>query len=329
INLNLPYSKVLNGNGAALSAISKGGKGAPGTNGNGGAGGQSVGATVTNSGNITAVLGGGGRFAGIQAISQGGAGADNSYGNQNAGGGGGNVLVTNSGNIDLDWTWSDSKFGDAPAVYGILAEAASGKGGNSSVNGNGGDAGKGYAENMTARVVLNPGGSIKVTQRGAPPDTNACAGVAARIIGGRGGDATSGHDKVSAGNGGHAGSITDQSPSVQITNNGVSVVTSGDRLPVLSVLAKGGDGSGTFDTDAYHDERHGGAGGRAGNGAVSVSNVGEAVNLSSSGTRSPGIQARLEGGSGGGGGPFNGGLLGMGFSDAGDGGRGGDTGSLD
>src|SRR5690606_1545998 len=43
INLNLPYSKVLNGNGAALSAISKGGKGAPGTNGNGGAGGQSVG----------------------------------------------------------------------------------------------------------------------------------------------------------------------------------------------------------------------------------------------------------------------------------------------
>src|SRR5690606_29002601 len=102
----------------------------------------------------------------------------------------------------------------------------------------GGDGGKGYAEDMSARVELNPGGSIKVTQHGTPP--NAGAGVAARLIGGRGGDAIAGHDGVSGGNGGHAGAIDpSQPPTVQITNNGVSVTTSGDRLPALSVLAQG------------------------------------------------------------------------------------------
>lgn len=94
------------------------------------------------------------------------------------------------------------------------------------------------------------------------------------------------------------------------------------------MLAKGGSGSGTFDSDFYHDERNGGSGGRAGDGGVSVVSVGSPVYLSTAGKQSPGIQARLEGGSGGGGGQYNGGLLGVGFSNAGDGGRGGDTGSL-
>lgn len=327
IHLDVQGLSLMHGSGAAISAVSKGGVGAVASNGKGGAGGQAVGAQVDNTGNVTAKLGGGGRFAGIQAISLGGAGADDSKGNFNAGGGAGSVQVTHSGNVDVEWTWADTFYGDAPALYGILAEAASGRGGSSSIDGNGGDGGKGYAENMSARVILNPGGSVKVTQHATPP--NAGAGVAARLIGGRGGDAIAGHDTVSGGNGGHAGAIDpSQVPSVQITNTGVSVVTSGDRLPALSVLAQGGDGSGTFDNDYYHAERHGGAGGRAGDGAVSVTSASSSVELSTAGNQSPGIQARLAGGSGGSGGQYNGGWLGVGFSDAGDGGWGGGTGSL-
>src|SRR5690606_16344030 len=52
------------------------------------------------------------------------------------------------------------------------------------------------------------------------------------------------------------------------------------------------------------------------------------LELSTAGNQSPGIQARLAGGSGGSGGQYNGGWLGVGFSDAGDGGWGGGTGSL-
>src|SRR5690606_32782690 len=138
-----------------------------------------------------------------------------------------------------------------------------------------------------------------------------------------------GHDGVSGGNGGHAGAIDPgQAPSVQITNTGVSVMTSGDRLPALSVLAQGGDGSGTFDNDYYHAERHGGTGGRAGEGAVTVTGASAPVELCTAGNQAPGIQARLAGGGGGAGGQYNGGWLGVGFSDAGDGGWGGATGSL-
>lgn len=86
ITVDLRGSTLMHGNGAALSAVSQGGRGAVASNGEGGAGGQAVGAKVTNTGNITAVLGGAGRFAAIQAVSHGGAGADDSRGNGNDGG---------------------------------------------------------------------------------------------------------------------------------------------------------------------------------------------------------------------------------------------------
>src|SRR5690606_11582658 len=117
IHLDVQGLSLMHGSGAAISAVSTGGVGAGASNGNGGAGGQAVGAQVDNTGNVTAKLGGGGRFAGIQAISLGGAGADDSKGNFNAGGGAGSVQVTHSGNVDVEWTWADTFYGDAPALY--------------------------------------------------------------------------------------------------------------------------------------------------------------------------------------------------------------------
>ncbi len=328
VTVNLPGSTVSNGLGAAISAISKGGAGGVATHGGGGAGGQATGASVSNTGNVNVTLEGSGRFAGVQAISQGGGGASGSEGADNAGGGSGSASVVNSGSVTMDWTWSGSSAG-APALYGILAQSNSGDGGDSSEDKDGGAGGVGYASDLHANVTLNPGGKITVNQSGTPP--GAGAGVAAMLIGGNGGNATSDNDGVHGGAGGNAGAIQVGAPAssaaVQINNTDTNVATSGDKLPALMISAQGGAGAGNFNSGSYSD-RNGGSGGQAGDGSVQVATSGSGVTLSTNGKNASGIQASLRGGSGGNGGYYTGDLFGFGSSNAGDGGAGGNVGEL-
>ncbi|WP_233238820.1 autotransporter outer membrane beta-barrel domain-containing protein [Bordetella sp. LUAb4] len=314
--------------GAALAAFSQGGEGGTTTDDHNpsGAGGQSAGATVVNTGNIGVTLAGTGRYAGIIATSGGGGGADQYDGGSNNGGGGGAASVTNSGNITLNWTWANNAAAGA-ALYGILAEAHSGNGGDSTEKGlgNGGDAGIGYAADMSAMVTLQPGGNVTVNQTGAPPAGG--AGVAAIVYGGSGGNGLADEDDTSGGNGGNAGAIGGSVVPVQINVTDANVRTTGSQLPALLASTRGGAGGGTFNSGSYHD-RNGGQGGQAGDVSVGVTTANAAIALSTTGDHASGIQTSQVGGAGGAGGYYGGDALGLGDHDSGNGGSGGNAGSL-
>ncbi|MFJ3461331.1 autotransporter outer membrane beta-barrel domain-containing protein [Achromobacter spanius] len=314
--------------GAALAALSEGGAGASTDDDHNpyGPGGQSAGAHINNSGAITATLMGTGRFAGIQAASNGGYGATQYNGGGNYGGGAGNVSIVNSGQVAVNWTWANGSSGSNAGLYGILAESHGGNGGDSATGGlgNGGAGG-----NASSAVVTLQGGSVTVNQTGTSPVTG--AGVAAILLGGDAGNGLADEDYTSGGNAGNAGTITAGAPpssaSVQINNTGTSVTTTGSKLPALRLWAQGGAGGGQFNQGSYHD-RNGGIGGISGDASLSVTTAGTAVALSTNGDNSPGVQTLQQGGAGGVGAPYSGDALGFGSSNAGNGGSGGNVGSL-
>jgi hypothetical protein len=326
ISINLPGALV--GGGAALAGWSQGGMGAAtsGHHNPAGAGGQSSGVTIVNTGKISVNLSGTGQFAGIQAYSRGGTAADQYDGGENNGGGAGSVMVENSGNITLNWKWADGV--DAQSgIYGILAQSQSGDGGNSLINGlgNGGSAGIGLAQDLSARVTLLSGGDVTVSQVGTPPAAG--AGVAALVIGGNGGNGLADEDDTAGGNGGNAGSTNESEAALQISATDASVLTSGSQLSAIRILAQAGNGAGTFNSGSYHD-RNGGLGGNAGNASISVSTMNSLLKLSTAGDHSSAIETLQQGGSGGAGGYYGGDALGLGSSNAGNGGKGGDVGGL-
>jgi len=327
ISMNL--SGVTVAGGAALAAFSQGGAGGGTTKDHnpGGAGGQSAGASIVNTGKIDVTLAGKGRYAGILAYSGGGNGADQYDGGANTGGGSGNVSVTNSGSVALNWTWAGGSSGSSSALYGILAQSQSGDGGDSLDDGlgNGGSAGIGDARDLSARVTLQAGGDVTVTQTGTPPAAG--AGVAAIVVGGKGGDGLADEDKVIGGNGGNAGTIGASQAALQITDTDASVSTTGDQLSALRLQAVGGAGGENFPQTSYYD-RNGGNGGQAGDAKLAVASVNEAVALSTDGTNAHGIQTLQQGGAGGAGGQYGGDGIGLGAHNAGIGGSGGNTGGL-
>lgn len=326
ITMTMPSVSVTTG--AALSAISAGGVGGETSEGSGGAGGQSMGVALVNTGAINVTLTGTGTYAGIQAVSEGGSGASNSEGNGLDGAGAGTVSIINSGSVALNWNWnSGSESGSA--LYGIRAQAQSGDGGTASVDGNGGNAGQGAAKLMSASITLNAGGNVNVTQTGAAPGKG--TGAAVIINGGKGGDAPSNHDDVIGGNGGDAGQIQSGKPlssaSAQFTDTDASVITSGDKLSAVVVTTLGGTGGGKFSTGSYHD-LNGGSGGIAGDGSILVSAMTTAITFATDGSTAPGIVALLEGGAGADGGFYGGDVMGLGSSNAGNGGAGGNAGQI-
>ncbi len=326
ITLNLPGTSVPTG--AALSAISEGGGGGATTHGSGGAGGQSMGIALVNTGEINVTLAGTGRYAGIQGVSEGGSGASNSEGNGLDGGGAGTVSIVNSGSVALNWNWNSGSEKGA-TLYGVRAQAQSGNGGTATLDGNGGNAGQGAAQLMSASITLNAGGNIQVNQTGPAPGTG--AGAAVIIQGGNGGDAPSNNDDVIGGNGGDAGQIQSGKPvssaSAQFTDTDASVTTTGDKVAAIAVTTTGGNGGGNFSTGSYHD-LNGGRGGVAGDGSVLVSASTTAITFSTDGSDAPGVVALLQGGAGADGGLYGGDALGLGSSNAGNGGTGGAAGQI-
>lgn len=312
--------------GAAISAISEGGAGGTNTEGDGGTGGQSMGVALTNAGAINVTLAGTGRFSGLQAISEGGSGASGS--NSLNGGGAGSVSIINSGVIALNWTWDSGASTNDASLFGVYAQALSGAGGDASADGNGGNAGLGAASLMSASATLQAGGHVYVSQVGAPPVAG--AGVAAEITGGKGGDAPTDNDDVIGGNGGAAGQIQSGTPttaSARIEVNDANVTTSGDLLPALRVTTQGGAGGGNFSTGSYHD-RNGGRGGLAGDASVAVNSTTAGLTLSTTGASAAGVDAVVQGGAGAAGGLYGGDILGVGDSNAGNGGVGGQAGQI-
>ncbi|MGO4838889.1 hypothetical protein AB4144_42240, partial [Rhizobiaceae sp. 2RAB30] len=187
IDINL--STVQTWGGAAIWAADRGG----------GLGGNSYGATVTNSGAITATLTGSLGAAGIQAISYGGYGGYSStlIPQNNFGGSGGDASIVNSGTVDLTWTWRDAG-SDNNGVYGLFAQSQGWSGFLDSA-GNGGNGGDGGS----ATVTLTRGGDVSVTATNAPPSSSAnSAGILAEVIGGDGGTGGGGDGNI-GGNGGY------------------------------------------------------------------------------------------------------------------------------
>jgi hypothetical protein len=326
VSINLPNVTVAGG--AAVAALSQGGAGSGTTDDHNpsGAGGQSAGASIVNTGNINVNLAGTGRYAGILASSSGGNGADQYDGGANMGGGGGSASVTNSGNVALNWVWANNS-GASSALYGVLAQSTSGKGGDSTDKGlgNGGAAGIGAAGDLSARVTLLSGGNVTVTQAGTPPAPG--AGVAAIVLAGNGGNGMADEDDTLGGNGGNAGTINGSQVPLQINVTDASVSTTGSQLPALLVSARGGAGGGNFNSGSYHD-RNGGLGGQAGDAGVWVTTAAAPITLSTTGDHASGIQTSQLGGAGGAGGYYSGDALGLGSSNAGNGGNGGNVGSL-
>ena len=326
--------------GAGVAATSQGGNGS-GTSGDhnpSGAGGQSAGARLKNQGNVTVTAQGGKRFAGLQATSNGGNGGNQYDGGSNSGGGAGVVSLQNSGQVIVDWTWADVDTSSSnAALYGILAQAQGGNGGESTEDGLGNGGAGGSAD--SALITLETGGSVSVTQHGTPPATIANggkvilpgAGVAAVLLGGNGGNGMADEDGTLGGNGGDAGSIgssaQSSTASVQINNTDTSVTTSGDQLAALRMVARGGAGGGQFNQDSY-SERNGGSGGKAGDGYLSITASTATVSLSTDGSHASGIQTLQLGGTGGAGADYNDDLFGIGTDPAGNGGSGGQVGGL-
>ncbi|MEP9380140.1 hypothetical protein ABLE91_25750 [Aquabacter sp. CN5-332] len=299
--------------GTALYALAQGGDG---NGGNPLGGGSSGGASITNSGPISASVGVQYQYSGIEALALGGNGASN--GSAGSGGNSGTSTVVNSAPVNVNLTWQNpiSNWG----VYGVLAQSVGGNGAVSNGTGNGGDGGFGFA----AAVTLTAGGNVSVVENGTPPTAafspSPSAGVAAAIVGGNGGQGASG-ESVSGGNGGYVSAA-------QITVTDANVTTSGNLLPGLLVHelggagGLGGDPNCSLTCQSYQNGGNGGAAG-PGNGnnaaTIQVTTATLPVTISTAGTSSPAIVALVQGGAGGAGGYANA----LGSTTGGNGGAGG------
>ncbi|MFL9989304.1 hypothetical protein [Paraburkholderia sediminicola] len=299
-------------------------QGHQGTGGLGGLGGDALNVTVTNNGSIATS---GDASRGILAQSMAGAGGSGGGagaffngvgGNGGSSGSAGAVTVTNNGAIATSGT-------DA---QGILAQSIGGGGGA------GGSAG-GFGAMGGSGALAADGNSVNVYSQGGRITTSglSSAGVLGQSIGGGGGDgggAIGAEVTVggSGGGGGNGGGLTFSS------GNGSQVTTNGDYSPAVLMQSIGGGGGnagnssnqGLFASVAIGGG--GGGGGKAGSVNVDTSQT----NITTVGTKSPGIVAQSIGGGGGMGGNAFAGSVGVGFSaavavggSAGDGGDGGNV----
>jgi uncharacterized protein YhjY with autotransporter beta-barrel domain len=335
ITLDAPSATV--GSGAALYAITQGGQGGSSDKGGGGTGGQASGATVNNSGAIKVTVGGAKGFAGIAALGFGGnAGTTGSDGAGTYGGAGGPNSVTNSGAVTVDWSWKNTSTPNY-GLFGIVAQSTGGNGSQSNkTEANGGAAGFNPSGAVhSASVNLTAGGDVTVSATGwsagyaFPTGKNTGlngAGVAAVLIGGRGGDLYA--EGASAGSGGWAGTAPGVvSGQINVQDANVAMI-GGDSLPGLLVLGQagaGGNGLPQQQVDPNNRDTAGGDGGFAGDSQIQVSALTKAVTISTTGTNSPAIVNMLQGGAGGAGGFYSNTLR---FRDAGNGGNGGAAGDV-
>ncbi len=300
----------------------------PGDGGNGGNGGN---VTVTNNGSIlTSGLG-------MQAASAGGNGGNGgavgsidivdlvaqlandistdffgysileANGDGGKGGSGGNVTVTNNATITTNGVESE----------GIQAKSTGGIGGN---GGNGyviGDGGKGGEGGEGGNVTATNNATI--TTNGDASD-----GIQTQSSGGTGGTGGTVYGSGATGGGGEGG----EGGNVTVTNN-ATITTNGDASDGIRAASSGGGGGNggtSYGLSANASEGAGGEGGDGGNvtvsssGAINIGSIGKSG--SQLGAGSDGIFAQSSGGKGGDGGDT------YGVSLAGDGGSGGNGGSL-
>ncbi|ANN76428.1 autotransporter outer membrane beta-barrel domain-containing protein [Bordetella flabilis] len=273
-----------------------------GTAGSAGSAGSAQSVTVTNNGTISATA------QGILAQSiagsggTGGAGWDLFHGNPSSGGSGGTtgtVTVTNNGNVITSGASAD----------GIVAQSI------------GGGGGVGGSQSGTAYSVGGPGGAgqagntVTFNSTNGSITTNGVSsiGMLAQSIGGGGGDGGNAAGLLVT-IGGNSGT---SAPGGAVTGTlvGGSINTNAENsagLVMQSIGGGGGNGGSASTEGLFASVSIGGnGGGGSDGGTVTVTTNG--TNISTAGTKSPGILAQSIGGGGGSGGNALSGSIGAGF----------------
>ncbi|MCD0505662.1 autotransporter outer membrane beta-barrel domain-containing protein, partial [Bordetella petrii] len=209
----------------------------------GGDGGNASTVTITDSGTVNM----GSSDTRLKTYSIGAALAARSVGasggvyNGNAGTGG-TVQVTHRGSTSSYWQADqDSK------LFGIYAESIGGDGVGANTDDpdnsdNGGDGG-GDGSSWTQKTTVDAYGSVLLDLAGSSSSVAVeGAGIAARAVGGKGGEGPP--KDHSGGNGGKGGAVT-----VNLYS-GASVTTRGDNLPAIAAQSLGGQGGDGGDGDA-------------------------------------------------------------------------------
>ncbi|WP_124668506.1 autotransporter outer membrane beta-barrel domain-containing protein [Burkholderia sp. Bp8986] len=293
-----------------------------GTGGLGGPGGAAGAVAITNWGGITT---NGDASRGILAQSMSGAGgtggnADAFFsgvgGDGASSGSAGIVTVTNNGSVTTRGT-------DA---QGILAQSIGGGGG-------AGGSASGLAAMGGSGALPGKGNSVIIYSQNGSITTSglSSAGVLGQSIGGGGGDGglASGAEVTIGGvggGGGDGGAVTFSSGN----GSGSTITTNGDYSPAVlmqSIGGGGGNGGNSSNEGLFASVAIGGHAGNGGNAGPVVVHTNQ-TNITTFGTKSPGIVAQSIGGGGGMGGNAFAGSVGVGFSAAvavgGSGGPGGD-----
>jgi uncharacterized protein YhjY with autotransporter beta-barrel domain len=304
ITFNLAGEQALGGAGIRLA--DQGGQGTPDTSD--AAGGNSVGATVSNQGEMYLNLYGSQGIAGIQALSTGGDGglsnSGSAAGNGGNGGWGGLAAVSSSVQTRIDWTWQNAGAINN-GLWGVQAYSQGGAGGRS----NDGNGGAGGASGLAA-VQLTAGANVYVGINGTPPSMNSAlpsAGVLAATIGGAGGYGQ-GNNGADGGNGGDVSGGT-----IPGGNSGTlySVVLSMTDAsvgvgPIAGVvaLAQGGAGStagSATATNNAHSSENAGNGGSVNAGAIiDIGAQTQPVTIQTDGgNQAAAVLALMQGGAGG------------------------------
>ncbi|MEO5712687.1 MAG: autotransporter outer membrane beta-barrel domain-containing protein [Luteolibacter sp.] len=312
-----------------LSAASRGGAAGYGLTAKGGA--ISGNLVVDNSGAINMALLSNGTSQnatsvyGIYAKSVGGAGAD-SFTDKNSGGSGGYsgssiINVTAGGDIHVSGLVSANPVTIRGAGIGAITE--------------GGAGGRGFSGDFDTPSYGGRGGNagligLNVTDASVTVIGDYLPGISGIATGGKGGDGSSAESNHSfSGAGGSAGAVT---ANVTRTVSGTSMVsTTGSNASGILVSNAGGIGG-----TSYLKSGSGGAAGAGGNGgsasnvAVTLNAAAGAIQLTTNGTLSHGVEARSAGGAGGTGGTLNviAGEAGPGDSTSGDAGVGARSGDI-
>ncbi|WP_436158520.1 hypothetical protein [Mesorhizobium sp. LjRoot246] len=321
--------------GVMAQALSGGGgvggdeSGHQGQGGNGGGGGNAGNVTVTNDG---VILTSGNNSRGILAQSLAGAGASGGnaggFFNNNGGTGGssgtaGTVLVTNFGTIATSGS----------NAQGIVAQSIGGGGGAGGwASGYGAVGGSGaFAADGDLAGVNYYGGSITTSGLSA-------AGVLVQSIGGGGGDgggASGGVVTVGGSSGGGGDGANAEFCSGGVCGGGsVQITTRGDYSPAVLLQSIGGGGGNAGNASSFTPFGSiaigGNGGGGGGGGTVNLTT--SQTNITTVGTKSPGLVAQSIGGGGGTGGNAFASAVGVGVAVAvgagGNAGGGGDGGSV-
>ena len=240
---------------------------------------------------------------GILAQSVGGTGSANWYEKQNGGNGGEGNTPTASVTLSPGGNVSVNETGTPPGPgAGVSAQIFGGNGGATggeySNGGAGGDAG---APGQTAA-------SITVTNANVTTKGDELPGLLVSATGGNGG--SGGLDISSEDSGGGGGGFAGNSAIAVTASTGpVTISTAGDSSPAIEEVLQGGTGGAGGDFQTLLKDRDAGNGGYGGaTGLVTVTLNGTAaapIDLTTTGSNSPGIDAVSQGGVGGSGGSLN------------------------